>query len=162
LGHGSVSPGATLYEGDRLSTESDGALRLRSSAAMIYLSGPSAVTLRCMPENDESTEAELHSGTLLFSTSQAAAIEVRADNAFIRPATDGATIGQVIVVDPKKLYIYARRGLLIFLYHDESEIIAEGQSYRVLLDPPDDDPVAKPGDNSTKRPHFAVEASYFF
>src|SRR5215472_5030236 len=67
LEHGSVSPGATRYDGDRLSTESDGALRLRSSAAMIYVSGSSAVTLRGMPENEKSTEAERHSGTLLFS-----------------------------------------------------------------------------------------------
>ena len=93
---------ATLYEGDRLTTESDGAPRLRSSAAMIYLRGSGAVTLRGMPENDRNTEVELASGTLPFATSQAAAIEVRADDAFIRPAADVATIGQVIYRRSKK------------------------------------------------------------
>jgi hypothetical protein len=93
----------SLFDGDRLSTEPDGALRLRSAAALIYLSGSSDVILRGMPENEKSTEAELTSGTLLFSTRQA--FEVRADDAFIRPAADVATVGQIIIAGPKKLYI---------------------------------------------------------
>jgi len=158
LSNSSVSAGATLCDGDRLSTEPDGALRLRSAAAMIYLSGSSDVILRSMPENEKSTEAELTSGTLIFSTRQAAAIEVRADDAFIRPAADGATVGQIIIAGPKKLYVYARRGSLIFLYHDESELIAEGESFRVPLDPPDEAPAAKLDAKSGGKPDAKSDA----
>ena len=162
LSNSSVSPGATLYDGDRLSTELDGALRLRCAAAMIYLSGSSGVTLRHMLGDDKSTEAELTSGTLIFSTRRAAAIEVRADDAFVRPAADVVTVGQISIASPNKLYVYARRGSLIFLYHDESEVIAEGQSYGVLLDPPDDKPSAKPDETLTKRPARRRRGFLFF
>ena len=77
-------------------------------------------------------------------------MEVRADEASIRAAGDTPTVGQITVVGPKKLYICARRGSLTFSYHEETEVITEGQTYRVVLDPPDDDSAAKPDDSSTK------------
>src|SRR6266513_1708164 len=40
-----VSAGATIYDGDGLSTEAEGALQFRGSAAMYYLPGSSGVTL---------------------------------------------------------------------------------------------------------------------
>jgi hypothetical protein len=64
---------------------------------------------------------------------------------------DTKTIGQITVIDPKTLYIYARQGSLSFLYEDETEVIPEGKSYKVVLDPPDDT-TGQPG-NPTPSPN---------
>jgi hypothetical protein len=146
-----VSTGTTVYDGDRLSTEPDGLLRLRSGAAMFYLPGDSQITLRTEPNEQKGTVADLTAGTLVFSTARAAATDIRASNASIRPAADAPTIGQITAVAPKLLYVYARRNSLKFSYHDESEIIAEGEAYRVVLDPAEDDTAAKPDSEHPRR-----------
>jgi hypothetical protein len=128
----SVSTGATVYDGDRLSTEAEGLLQVRAPSALVYLPGQSGVTLHGLANG---TQAELRNGSLVFSTSRAAAMEVLADEAFIRPAADGPTIAQVTVLGPKELMLTARRGALQFSYRDETAKIAEGTSCRILLDP---------------------------
>jgi hypothetical protein len=128
----SVSTGATVYDGDRLSTESAGLLQFRGAGALLYLPGLSGVTLHRLPAG---TQAELRNGSLVFSTSRATAMEVLADEASIRPAADGPTIAQITVLGPKELMITARRGALNFSYRNETEEIAEGTSCRILLDP---------------------------
>ncbi|HEX4545710.1 MAG TPA: hypothetical protein VH110_05075 [Candidatus Acidoferrum sp.] len=134
-----VTPGATVYDGDVLSTEAEGALQLRSGAALLYLPGQSGITVHGIPSG---TQAQLRMGTVVFSTAKAGAMEVLADEAFIRPMIDGPTIAQVTVVSPKELQIAARRGALEFSYRGETQKIPEGGSYRIILEPPE--PAAKP------------------
>jgi hypothetical protein len=130
----SASTGATVYDGDRLSTESEGLLQFRGAGALLYLPSLSGITLHGLPNG---AQAQLRTGSLVFSTSKAAAMEVLADEAFIRPAADGPTVAQVTVVGPKELRITARRGALELSYRNETEKIAEGTSCRVLLDSPE-------------------------
>lgn len=87
----------------------------------------------------EQVEAALTAGTIVFSTAQAKAMQVRAQEALTRPVGDVLTIGQVSIVGPTELRVYARRGDLLFSYGGETEIIAQGKAYRVVLDKPDDD-----------------------
>jgi hypothetical protein len=47
-------------------------------------------------------------------------------------------VAQVSVIGPKELQIYARRGAVLFSYRGESKTITEGESYEVILDPPED------------------------
>ena len=128
----SVSTGATVYDGDRLSTEAEGLLQFRAPSALVYLPGLSGVTLHGLANG---TQAELRSGSLVFSTSRAAAMEVLANEAFIRPAADVPTVAQITILGPKELQVTARRGALKFSYHSETERIAEGASCRIVLDP---------------------------
>jgi hypothetical protein len=128
-----VSTGASVYDGDRLSTESEGLLQFRAPSALVYLPGLSGITLHGLANG---TQAELRNGSIVFSTSRAAAMEVLADEAFIRPAANGPTVAQITVLGPKELMITARRGALDFSYRNETETIAEGTSCRILLDPP--------------------------
>ena len=106
-----ISAGATIYDGDGLSTEAEGTLQFRGSAAVFYLPGSSGVTLHGLPMG---TQAQLQTGTVVFSTAKAVAMEVLADGAFIRPLADGPTVAQVTIVGPKELQIRARRGALQF------------------------------------------------
>ena len=132
-----VSAGATMYDGDGLSTEAEGALQFRGPAAVVYLPGSSGITLQGLPNG---TRAQLQIGSVVFSTARAAGMEIIADEALIRPVADGSTVAQVTMIGPKELQIRARRGALQFSYRDETEQIAEGASYRIVLDPPENSP----------------------
>ena len=150
-----VSAGATVYDGDGLSTEAEGALQFRSNAALVYLPGASSVALHRLPNG---LQAQLRSGTIVFSATRASAMEILAGNAAIRPLADVPTVAQITILGPKELQIRARRGALQFSYRAESETIREGFSYRILLDPTEAVPEPKspgpkeptPGDRSFK------------
>jgi len=146
----SVSAGATIYDGDGLSTEAEGALQFRSPAALLYLPGASGVALHGLANG---TQAQLQMGTVVFSTARAVGIELIADEAFIRPFADGATVAQVTIVGPKELQINARRGDLQFSYGGETEKLAGGASYRILLDQPDSTPLPRSPQGPVKAGH---------
>jgi hypothetical protein len=88
-------------------------------------------------------EAELDKGTLVFNATRAAALGIAVEGGLFRPAEDARTIGQVSLISPKKLRVYARRGSLPFSYRGEMRTIAKGESCQVILDPPEDDPAKK-------------------
>ena len=153
LNAGSVSAGATVYDGDRFSTEKGGRLLLRGEAVMLELAAESnAVTRSRTNGAAQGMETELTTGTLVFTTARATALEVIAGGARVQPASDARTVAQVSVTGPKELRIYARRGALRLSYKWESETISEGTAYRVILDPPDDNR------NKTKRAGRADKA----
>ena len=143
LNSGAVSEGATVYDGDQFATEAGGMLRLRGDATMVDLAEESVMMVRSRANEAQGTEAELRKGTLVFGAARAAALEIAALEARVRPVTDARTIAQVSVTGSKELRIYARRGPLQFSYRGETETIAEGAAYRVILDPPEDDPKTK-------------------
>jgi hypothetical protein len=143
LNSAAVSEGATVYDGDHFSTEPGGMLLLRGDATALDLAEESAVIVRSGANGAQNMVAELGRGTLVFRATRAAALEIAAQEALIRPAGDARTIGQVGIIGPKELCIHARRGSLQFSYREETRTIAEGESYRVILDPSEDDPKKK-------------------
>jgi hypothetical protein len=127
-----ASAGATVYDGDRLSTDAGGMLRLRTGASSMYLAEHTDLTLHRAASG---ALAELAGGSLVFSSAQTAAMEVHARDARIRAAENVPTVAQISVVGPKELRVTARRGSLEVTYREDTERIPEGASYRVLLDP---------------------------
>ena len=155
--YGAVSAGASVYDGDTLATGVDGTLTLRTASSMIHLGTRSRVTLRSASGADKCAQFTLSAGTVMFATPQAATVEIRSDQADIRPATQVPSSGQITIISPSSFEIFARRGALKIQYRDETEMIAEGKSYRVVLNASDDDaPSTKtaPGDQpkSVKAP----------
>lgn len=143
LNTSTVTPGATVYDGDQFSTEAGGALRVRSSTAMLELGEESTVNMRNSANGAHGLEVELDKGTLVFSTARAASLNVIALKAIIRAATDTRTFTRITVTGPKKLRICASRGALQFSYRGETQTMAEGRTYLVILDQPDDTPNGK-------------------
>ena len=133
-----ASEGTTVYDGDQFSTEAGGMLRLRGGAAALDLAEKSELLVRSTGNGAQEIAAELIKGTVIFSAEHQAA-QIVAREARIRPAAEARTMAQVSIVGPKELRIYARRGSLKFSYRGESEVVAEGKSYRVILDPAEDD-----------------------
>jgi hypothetical protein len=135
VGHGIADVGTTLYSGDYLATDSGGSVQLRAGAARLLLLGSSSAVVS---ENEGVPSAKLLAGTATFSTANPHAFTLFASKAAIRPLTDAPTIGQVTYVNEKELVVSARRGSLTISVEDETQTIAAGTSYRVLLDPPAD------------------------
>jgi hypothetical protein len=132
VGERIVDVGTTLYGGDRISTELQGSVQVRTGQARLLLLNASAAIV-----NDAAgaPSAKLLQGTATFSTGNAYAFTLFASKAAIRPQTDTPTVGQVTYLNEKELLITARRGPLTVTVEDETQVIPEGTSYRVLLDP---------------------------
>ncbi len=134
MGAGAASVGATVFGGDRLSTDQSGSIQVRAGAARFLLSGASSATFA----KDEATPAAiLTRGSATFSTANSKAFALRVASAVIRPNTDQPTIGQVTVLGPKELVVKSTRGSLTVAVEDDVRVIAEGTSYRIVLEPSD-------------------------
>src|SRR5215475_7994357 len=84
IGAASATAGATVFGGDKLSTQQDGNLQIRAGSARLMLSGSSIATIA---GSDSAASATLQQGTVLFSTANAKAFVLHASKAEIRPDT---------------------------------------------------------------------------
>ena len=149
LGSQAASEGTTVYDGDRLSTGAGGSLRLLIGNAMLYVPEQSGVIVH-QDANvaAKEFEAELLSGTAVISVTAVTSGEIVAGTARVRPMAETRGIVQVRLVGANELLVFARRGAAQISYRGESETIAEGKCYRVLLHPSDD---GASGDVSAKK-----------
>lgn len=132
VGSANASVGATVFGGDRLSTDEVGSIQIRAGAARILLASASAATLSW---EEVSPAATLTAGTATFSTANSKAFVLHVATAIIRPNTDRPTIGKVKVLGPKELIVQATRGSLEIAVVDDVREVPEGTAYRVVLDP---------------------------
>jgi len=132
VGQANADIGTTVYGGDKLSTDLQGSVQVRAGAARLLLLSSSAAVVN---DSEGAPSAQLLLGTATFSTGNARAFTLFASKAVIRPQTDVPTIGQVIYLSEKELLVTARRGGLTVTVEDETQVIPEGTSYKVLLDP---------------------------
>jgi hypothetical protein len=137
VGAAQTSVGATVFSGDRLSTEQSGSVQVRAGAARLLLSGASIATLS---QEDANPAATLTLGSATFSTANSNAFALHVATAVIRPNTNQPTIGQVTVLNPKELIVKSTRGSLRIAVEDDVREIPEGFAYRIVLDPNAADP----------------------
>jgi hypothetical protein len=137
VGAAQASVGATVFSGDRLSTEQTGSVQVRAGAARLLLSSASSATFS---QDAASPAAILTSGSAIFSTANSNAFALHAGSAVIGPNTNQPTIGQVTVLTPKELIVKCTRGSLRIAVEDDVREIPEGAAYRIVLDPNAADP----------------------
>jgi hypothetical protein len=133
IGDSSAEVGTTVFSGDRLATEREGSVQIRAGAARLLLQSASSATLN---DTEGTPSAKLFGGTATFSTGNSKAFTLFASRAAIRAQSDGPTIGQVTYLNEKELLVVSKRGPLTITVDGETEVIADGAAYRVLLDPP--------------------------
>lgn len=139
LGSAGVSNGTSIYDGDHLSTAAGGSLRVVAGEAMLYLTEQSSVIVREAAEGaGKEFDVELVSGGVEFSMAAGTPAAIMACSARILPLGEKRGVVQVRRVGPNELIVFARLGPARISYHGESETIAEGKSYRVLLNPSED------------------------
>jgi len=132
VGSASASVGATVFSGDRLTTDEVGSVQVRAGAARFLLASGSSATLS---QDEASPAATLTAGTATFSTANSKAFVLHVATAIIRPNTDQPTIGKVTLLNPKELVVKSIRGSLQIAVEDDVREIPEGEAYRVVLDP---------------------------
>jgi hypothetical protein len=132
VGAAEASVGATVFSGDKLTTDQSGSVQVRAGAARLLLSSSSAALL---DQDAVSPFATLTSGSATFSTANSKAFAVHFGSAVIRPNTDLPTIGQVTVLNAKELVVKATRGSLSVAVEGDVRVIPEGTGYRIVLDP---------------------------
>lgn len=132
VGSATATVGATVFSGDRLSTESSGSVQIRAAAARFLLSGQSTATL---VQDESNPSATLLGGSATFSTANSKAFAVHVASAVIRPTNDKPTIGNITVLGPKQLVVKCTRGSLTIAVEDDVREIPEGSGYRIVLDP---------------------------
>jgi len=137
VGAAQTSVGATVFSGDRLSTEQSGSIQVRAGAACLLLSGASIATLS---QEDANPAATLTLGSATFSTANSNAFALHVASAVIRPNTNQPTIGRVTVLNPKELIVKSTHGSLSIAVDDDVREIPEGAAYRIVLDPNAADP----------------------
>ena len=131
VGAAAASVGATVFGGDRLTTEQAGTVQVRAGAARLLLSGASMATFE---RDDTSPSATLTLGSATFSTANSKAFSLHVASATIRPNTDQPTIGRVTVLGSKELVVRSTRGSLTVAVDDDVRVIPEGSAYRIVLD----------------------------
>jgi len=132
VGAAQTSVGATVFSGDRLSTEQSGSVQVRAGAARLLLSGASIATLS---QEDANPAATLTLGSATFSTANSNAFALHVASAVIRPNTNQPTVGRVTVLNAKELIVKSTRGSLRIAVDDDVREIPEGAAYRIVLDP---------------------------
>jgi hypothetical protein len=132
VGTAAATAGATVYSGDRLSTDKLGSVQVRAGAARLQLAASSVATIG---EAMGAPSATLSWGTATFSTVNAKAFTLRAATAEFRPQSNAPTIAQVTFVNAGELIVRSTRGPLTISVDGESQVIPEGSAYRVILDP---------------------------
>ena len=145
VGAARTSVGATVFSGDRLSTEQSGSVQVRAGAARLLLSGASIATLF---QEDANPAATLTLGSATFSTANSNAFALHVASAVIRPNTNQPTVGRVTVLNAKELIVKSTRGSLSIAVEDDVRDIPEGAAYRIVLDPNAADPQGPRGAGS--------------
>jgi len=146
LGSAAAAEGTTIYDGDRISTNEEGSARLRIGEAMLQLADKSSVILHSDAGREaKEFEAELLSGTASLSAAAGTEGEIVASGARVRTVSDTRGVVRVQRIGPYELIVFAERGPAQISYRGDSETIPEGKSYRVLLNPSDDEGTAGSG-----------------
>lgn len=126
--------GATVFQGDRLATEAEGQLRVRFGASQAHLfPGSSAV----VSQSAGGFNAQLTRGSVSLSSANGESFSLTANGAVVRPGASQATVAQVTLVSPSELLLSSKKGALEVTFNGEVTTLAEGNSYRMLLDSAD-------------------------
>ncbi len=133
VGDSPAEVGTTIYSGDRLATDPAGSVQIRAGAARLLLQNASIATV---DDSEGAPSAKLIRGTATFSTGNSRAFSLFASRAVIRAQSDAPTIAQVTYLNEKEILVVSKRGPLTVSVDGETEVIADGSAYRVLLDPP--------------------------
>lgn len=131
--------GTSVYDGDTVSTEPAGAIRLRIGQSQLVLAGSTAVTLH---KTETGVYAKLLQGTVRFSSVPGSPIEVRAlDSLVVRAKGDSPAIGQLSLKAENVFEVGCSKGELTVSFQGANYEVAESTAYRVVLDAPNGVPL---------------------
>ncbi len=149
LNNAAASLGTTIFNGDLLSTESNGTLALRSGPVQLVLSGDSAVLINHDASN---LTAALQRGSVAFTVENGGALRLTAADMRVRPQSSALTVGQM-TLENCAVVVTSRVQALEVTAGKETKIVEEGKSYRVLFE-------GGCGDRPNKSPMAAAHSRF--
>lgn len=130
-----VISGFTLFDGNRVSTDSKGhaALFFTGTPAKLLVTPDSTVTLSGLPDKPT---VVLSRGAVRFSNEEGGSIRIRVAGAVIEP--EGPAIvneGEVRLVSARRISVATVSAPLRVTLGEESLVLAKGSSYTLEIDP---------------------------
>jgi hypothetical protein len=128
IGTALASAGATIYDGDRLSTDAMGALSLRAGTVQLSLSENATLV---MHRDESGLTPTLERGSVLFNV-EGGGLRLSAADVRVRPQSSAPTIGQM-TLEQCAVVVTSRQQPLEVIAGTETKIVEEGKSYRVTI-----------------------------
>ena len=129
IGSSASSEGATIYSGDYLSTDSDGALQVRVGSLAIDLKGSSSAHIF---RATYGVVVALNRGTLTYNKpSGQPNVVIVASDVRITPVVSVASSGSVSADDPCNLLIHSQLGQVYVQVGSASQLVERGKAFRV-------------------------------
>jgi hypothetical protein len=131
LDNASATIGADVFSGDALVTDRGGSMRLTVGPSQVYLLSASSATL----EPDAArVQTRVSIGTVGFSTSSPALLEIQTPLGMIRGADSKPIFGQVSVMSATRMRISSYEGTLLVTDHTGAEkLIEPGETWDATL-----------------------------
>jgi hypothetical protein len=132
IGNAAAADGATVYSGDYLSTEDNGALQVRVGSLSLELQGNSAAHIYRAPYG---AVVELNRGTALYTTPGGHEnLVIVASDVRVTPVLSMADFGRVSIDDPCKVTVSSERGQVDVHVGSESKLVEQGKAFRVAAE----------------------------
>ena len=125
--------GTSVYDGDIISTQPTGAIRLRIGQSQIVLGGNTTITLH---KSEAFTTVTLLQGLVRFSSVPGSPIEVRGLNSHalvVHAKDDAKVVGQLSLVSPTVFEVGSTKGDLAVSVEGTDHVVAESTAYRVNM-----------------------------
>jgi hypothetical protein len=132
VGHVSAVDGTSLYDGDTLRTEPNGAIRLQFGGSQMVLTGATAVTLN---KTDAGVMATVVSGSVRFASVPGSLLEVRTlKSVVINAKGDQPAVGELTITGPASFQIGSTKGSLDVSVNGVDHTVDASTAYNVSLD----------------------------
>jgi len=152
VGAGVTTSGATIYDGDHLTTPANSTLRVKLGSGQMVLRQNTTTDVHSFANG---FSANLEAGTVVVSSAEGQTFQLVADGATIRPANAQPTSGQISMISPTELILTSNRGTLQVTMGDEVKTVEAGSSYRMEIETEDPGPSPNPqAPHATARNRF--------
>jgi hypothetical protein len=132
IGNAAAADGATVYSGDYLSTEDNGALQVRVGSLSLELQGNSAAHIYRAPYG---AVVELNRGKAVYATPGGHEnLVIVASDVRVTPVLSLADFGRVSIDDPCKVTVSSERGQVDVHVGSESKLVEQGKAFRVAAE----------------------------
>jgi len=132
IGNAAAADGATVYSGDYLSTDDNGAMQVRVGSLSLELQSNSAAHIYRAPYG---AVVELNRGTAIYTTPGGHEnLVIVASDVRVTPVLSMADFGRVSIDDPCRVTVSSERGQVDVRVGSESKLVEQGKAYRVAAE----------------------------
>jgi hypothetical protein len=129
VGRAAASSGTSVYDGDTLSTDETGSLRVRFGGAQIILGESTAVDLH---QQDGMVDLILRHGVVRFAGVPGSPIELHVLQAMVRTKSDAAT-GQITLLSSREFQVGSEKGDLDVNINGEDQVVSAPHAYDMTI-----------------------------